>query len=128
MQSCYDDILALGHEGGILRHSDAAYEHKRSKGLLKVKPEDTDDFYIVDIKEGSGNWSGKAKIISLRSQDGKMNFDSTFQGSMEDALKCLREREKWIGKLVEIKYNGLTAYNVPQYAQMNYLNCIKGDR
>lgn len=128
MQSCYDDILALGHEGGILRHSDAAYEHKRSKGLLKVKPEDTDDFYIVDIKEGSGNWSGKAKIISLRSQDGSMNFDGTFQGTMEDAVKCLREREKWIGKLVEIKYNGLTAYNVPQYAQMNYLNCVKGDR
>jgi ATP-dependent DNA ligase len=128
MQSHYDDILALGHEGGILRHSDAAYEHKRSKGLLKVKPEDTDDFYIVDIKEGSGNWSGKAKIISLRSQDGSMKFDATFQGTMEDATKCLREREKWLGKLVEIKYNGLTAYNVPQYAQMNYLNCLKGDR
>lgn len=128
MQSHYDDILASGHEGGILRHSDAAYEHKRSKGLLKVKPEDTDDFYIVDIKEGSGNWSGKAKIISLRSQDGSMKFDATFQGTMEDAAKCLREREKWISKLVEIKYNGLTAYNVPQYAQMNYLNCVKGDR
>ena len=59
---------------------------------------------------------------------GEIKLGSTLQGTMEDAAKCLREREKWIGKLVEIKYNGLTAYNVPQYAQMNYLNCVKGDR
>ena len=28
------------------------YEHKRSKNLLKVKPEDSEEAMILDIKEG----------------------------------------------------------------------------
>ena len=124
----YASFVASGHEGGILRFSEMSYEHKRSKNLLKIKPVDDDEFIIEEIKEGSGNWSGKAKIISLRSIDSKLYFDSTFKGTMEEAKKFLEEKNQWIGKKVTIFFNGLTGLGVPQYAQFDPKNSFKGDR
>ena len=118
--------IGNGEEGIILRKADMPYEHKRSNYLLKVKPEDDEEMEIVDIKEGTGNWSGVAKIITCKMDDGKI-FDATFKGSLEEAKECLENKDKWINKKVTINYNGKTAYGVPQYAQFNYKNCLRAD-
>jgi DNA ligase-1 len=123
----YQTYINDGEEGGILRNTLGGYEHKRSKNLLKIKPEDDAEFKIIDIQEGNGNWAGKAKIISVKMSNGEV-FDATFKGSMEDAAICLKEKSKWIGKTVTINYFGLTGLGTPNYAQFNYRNCIKGDR
>tara|TARA_R110000868_G_scaffold32231_1_gene117458 strand:+ start:1213 stop:2352 length:1140 start_codon:yes stop_codon:yes gene_type:complete len=123
----YQTYINDGEEGGILRNALGGYEHKRSKNLLKIKPEDDAEFKIIDIQEGNGNWAGKAKIISVKMSNGEV-FDATFKGSMEDAAICLKEKSKWIGKTVTINYFGLTGLGTPNYAQFNYRNCIKGDR
>ena len=129
----YDELMSLfnqaienGEEGLILRKAIMSYEHKRSKYLLKLKPEDDEEMTILDIKEGTGNWSGVAKIITCKMDDGKI-FDATFKGSIEDAKECLENKYKWIDKKVTINYNGKTAYGVPQYAQFNYRNCLRVD-
>lgn len=125
----YQGFLEDRHEGAIIRFPNSPYENKRSKFLLKLKPEDDSEFKITNIQEGKGNWSGKAKIISLEMPDGRM-FDATFKGSMPDAEQCLKDRDKWIGKTVTIKYNGLTGLGkgCPQFAQFDYRNSLKGDR
>lgn len=122
----FNTAIENGEEGIILRKCDMPYEHKRSKYLLKVKPEDDEEVTIIDIKEGTGNWSGVAKIISVKSDDGKL-FDATFKGSYEEAKECLENKNNWIDKKVTIKYNGKTAYGIPQYAQFDYKNCIRLD-
>lgn len=127
MMELYNNIVADGHEGAILRLADMPYEHKRSKNLLKVKPLDDAEFTITNVQEGSGNWSGKAKIISLRDSNGK-SFDATFKGTMEDAAYFLTVKDQWIGKEVTIHYNGFTGLGTPQFAQFDYKNSIKGDR
>jgi hypothetical protein len=81
----------------------------------------------LDIKEGKGNWNGIAKIISLKMDDGR-TFDATFKGTMAEADKCLKNKNKWIGKIVSIKFNGVTGYKIPNFAQFDYKNCIKNDR
>ena len=124
----YGRFIADSHEGIILRDKTSGYEHKRAKCLVKAKPDDTDDFYITDIKEGSGNWSGKAKIISLKSKDGKMEFDASAKGTMQEMVVVLKEKNKWVGKLVEVKYNGFTVYSTPNFATVDFKNCLKGDR
>lgn len=124
----YNAIVSEGHEGGILRNSEMPYEHKRSSNLLKIKPLDDAEFIITNIQAGVGNWSGKAKIISLKSEDGKLVFDAAFKGSMEAATKLLKEKNKWIGKLVTIYYNGLSGLGCPQFARMDIANYDKGDR
>lgn len=121
MNVIYDDFISQEHEGVMLRDLNSPYEHKRSKYLLKLKPDDDAEFEILDISEGSGNWAGLAKIITLKMFDGKV-FDATFKGNMDEALQCLQERKKWIGKIVTIKYNGLTGKGTPNYAQFDWNN------
>jgi DNA ligase-1 len=122
----YNGLVDEGHEGAILRHRGMKYEHKRSRNLLKVKPEDDDEAVIVDIIEGEGNWSGTGKVIKLR-WNGK-EFDATFKGTREEAVQFLEDRKKWVGRTVTFLYNGLTGLGTPNYARVDIKNCVKGDR
>jgi DNA ligase-1 len=122
----YQGLVDEGHEGAILRHREMKYEHKRSKNLLKVKPEDDDEAQIVDIIEGEGNWGGTGKVIKLRWK-GK-EFDSTFKGTREEAIQFLKDKKKWVGRTVTFLYNGLTGLGTPNYARVDIKNCVKGDR
>lgn len=118
--------IERGDEGNILRKMDMPYKSGRSKYLLKYKPIDDDEGLIVDIKEGTGNWAGTGKIITL-DWEGKI-FDATFKGSYEEGVQFLKDKKKWIGKFVTFIYNGLTGLNTPNYARVDINNCIKGDR
>lgn len=122
----YQSLVDEGHEGAILRHRMMKYEHKRSKNLLKVKPEDDDEAEIVNISEGTGNWSGTGKIITLK-WNGK-EFDATFKGTQEQGTQFLKDKGKWIGKKVTFLYNGLTGLGTPNYARVDINNCLKLDR
>jgi len=122
----YQELIEDGHEGAILRKKNMKYEHKRSKELLKVKPEDDDEALITDIKEGTGNWSGAGKIISL-DWNGK-KFDASFKGSYEEGVDFLKNKNKWLGKKVTFLYNGLTGKGTPNFARVDINNCVKADR
>jgi DNA ligase-1 len=124
MWECYNLLVESGHEGAILRNKNSPYENKRSKHLLKLKPEDDSEGIILNIKEGSGNWSGTGKIITLM-WEGK-EFDATFKGSLEEGVKFFEEKQKWIGQTVTFLYNGLTGLGVPNYARVDINNCLKG--
>ena len=120
INSHYARLLEQRHEGAILRNLSGAYENKRSKNLLKVKPEDDAEFKILAVHEGNGNWAGTGKTITL--EMGDRTFDATFKGSMEQGKEFLKNKEEWIGKIVTIKYNGLTGLGVPNFAQFDWNN------
>jgi ATP-dependent DNA ligase len=122
----YSSFVDDGHEGVMLRYSNMGYENKRSKHLLKVKPEDDSEAKIVDIIEGLGNWSGTGKTITL-DWNGKI-FDASFKGSYEQAADFLQQKNKWIGKTVTFLYNGLTGKGTPNFARIDINNCLKLDR
>jgi DNA ligase-1 len=122
----YQYLVEDGHEGAILRKKNMKYEHKRSKNLLKLKPEDDDEAIIVDIQEGTGNWSGAGKIITL-DWNGK-KFDATFKGTLDQSINFLQNKKNWIGKKVTFLYNGLTGKGTPNFARVDINNCIKVDR
>ena len=126
LDEAYQSLIDDGQEGGILRYKNMKYENKRSKNLLKVKPEDDDEGEIVEVTEGAGNWRGTGKIITLKWKD--KTFDATFKGTHEQATLFLKEKNKWIGKKVTFLYNGLTGLGTPNYARVDINNCIKGDR
>lgn len=126
MNKVYCLYVDAGHEGIMLRDCNSPYQNKRSKYLLKVKPEDDSEAVILDIIEGEGNWSGTGKTITLQ-WDNK-TFDATFKGSHEQAMAFLLNRDEWIGKTVTFLYNGLTGLGTPNYARVDINNCVKGDR
>lgn len=122
----YQKFVDSGHEGAMLRLRSMPYEHKRSKNLLKIKPEDSDDAIILDIHEGEGNWAKTGKIITL-DWNGKI-FNATFKGSYEEGVQFLKDKKKWLAKKVEFLYNGLTGLGIPNFARVDINNCLREDR
>lgn len=122
----YQSLVDEGHEGAILRHKKMKYEHKRSKNLLKVKPEMDSEAKIIKVMEGSGNWGGTAKTATL-DWNGKV-FDATFKGTQEQLRDILKNQSKWIGKVVTFLYNDTTGLGTPNFARIDVENCFKGDR
>lgn len=121
----YEELLQEGHEGAVLRRTHGTYQNdKRTADLLKRKPDDEEEFRIVKVEEGSGNWAGFAKIIWL-SDDGGKEFKASFKGTQEQAAEVLQNKEDWEGRVVSIKFNGRTGLGTPNFAQLDYNNCCK---
>ena len=106
----YSQYTEDGYEGQMVRN-DTPYENKRSKNLLKRKEFITEEFDVVEVLEGSGNWAGYAKHFILT--DGKETFKSGVRGNQE-TLKALLEQEKkpdW----VTCRYFERSVDNIPRF-------------
>jgi DNA ligase-1 len=135
VMSVYDSYVADGYEGAIVRSWDAPYQHKRSRDLLKVKPEDKNDYEgkIIAINEGTGNWSGVAKTATI---EWKGNvFEATFKGTYEELAEVLKNAKDWINEEVTFLHIGYTGKatptapkGLPFSPRIDINNCFKGDR
>lgn len=112
--------VEAGYEGSMLR-LDKPYEQKRSKHLLKRKDFIDEEFEVVRLVEGEGNWSGAAKNCICRTTDGK-EFGSGIKGSYERGQKLLGKEFK----LAKIRYFELTPDGVPRFGIC--LELYEGDR
>lgn len=115
-----------GQEGVIVRIPDSPYENKRSKFLLKYKPEDSAECVVLDVVEGDGNWSGCAKTASICWND--KTFDATFVGTREQCADVLKNREWWKNKEVTFKYFAYTGLGKPNFARIDLNNCFEGPK
>ena len=84
----YGEYTTAGYEGQMVRQ-DTVYENKRSKGLLKRKEFITEEYQVVEVHEGQGNWAGYAKRLTLKMPNGT-TFSSGIRGSQAQ-LKTLLE-------------------------------------
>ena len=73
LDELYSQYTADGYEGQMVRNN-TVYENKRSKNLLKRKEFITEEFDVIEVLEGSGNWAGYAKHFVLT--DGTETFKS----------------------------------------------------
>ena len=131
IHAIYNKYVEDGYEGAIIRMN-APYENKRSKNLLKLKPENSSEAVIVEVLEGDGNWAGTCKTIKFQwtgnidpETSKEYVFDGIFKGDNEARQKFFDEKSQWIGKEVTFLYNGLTGYGVPNYARLDINNCLK---
>ena len=83
----YGEYTQAGYEGQMIRQ-DAVYENKRSKGLLKRKEFITEEYAVVEVHEGQGNWAGYAKRLTLKMADGT-TFSSGIRGSQAKLKELL---------------------------------------
>ena len=113
-QTELDEMYAVwteqGYEGQMVRNNQP-YENKRSKNLLKRKEFITEEFDVVEVLEGSGNWAGYAKHFVLT--DGKETFKSGVRGKQETLKKLLEQEEKptW----VTCRYFERSVDNIPRF-------------
>lgn len=83
----YDRYLAGNYEGQMVRFN-GAYENKRSKQLLKRKEFQDDEFTVIAVEEGNGNWAGYAKRAVLSLPDGR-KFGAGIRGTQAEMRALL---------------------------------------
>lgn len=105
----YATCLEQGYEGQMLRIN-GPYEQKRSKYLLKRKEFQDEEFEVVSISEGLGNWAGYAKSVRCRKSDGT-EFDSGIRGTQAFTKELLGRTPKW----VTVRYQNLTPDGIPRF-------------
>ena len=111
LDKLYSEYTEDGFEGQMVRNNEP-YDNKRSKNLLKRKEFITEEFDVVEVLEGSGNWSGYAKHFELKLGDGR-TFRSGVRGN-QALLKDLLEQEvkpTW----VTCRYFELSPDGVPRF-------------
>jgi DNA ligase-1 len=107
--SCHGIWLVEGYEGSMWRNN-TAYENRRTKNLLKRKDFIDEEFEVVRLEEGQGNWAGAAKSVVCRLPDGR-EFSAGIKGSYERGVELLKESHK----IVTVKYFQLTPDGIPRF-------------
>jgi ATP-dependent DNA ligase len=114
VDDAYGSFLEKGYEGGIIRLDSGGYEQKRSSLLIKRKEFEDSEFEIIRIEEGLGNWSGAAKRVVFRNNDGR-EVGAGLKGSREYARTVLAEADQYIGKKVTVQFFTRTPDGVPRF-------------
>jgi len=109
----YSSYIGQGYEGGIVRVN-GRYENKRSNLLIKRKDFFDEEFDVISIEEGTGNWAGLAKRVVLRHPNGN-EFGAGMMGSKDYAKYILDNAQKFIGKQATVQYFELTPGGVPRH-------------
>jgi len=86
----FDDAVAEGYEGVVVKDPDLPYEAgRRGSGWLKVKPTHTLDLVILAAEWGSGRREGWLSNLHLGARDGEgghVMLGKTFKGLTDDML------------------------------------------
>ena len=98
----FQEYLAEGLEGIILKDGSGIWENKRAKHQIKYKGELECDLRIVGVEEGTGKYVGMLGAIICESEDGivKTRVGSGFKDHQRVNLG-----KEIIGKIAAIKYN-----------------------
>lgn len=117
LESLYLQFLKEGFEGAIIRKMDSVYEPgKRSKQVFKLKPFFTDEFIIVDAREGMGKDEGA--IIFILETKNKNKFTAVPNMSYDKRAKMWKNKYDFIGKSATIQYANLSKDNIPQQPKL----------
>jgi len=106
--SHYDYFKKQGYEGAMCRTLDTPYEHKRSSSLLKMKDFVDGEFRVVRLEEGRGKLQRHVGAFVCVTEDG-VEFGAKGAMPNETLRQAWLEPEKWVGKMMTVKYFGKTA-------------------
>jgi len=115
----YDNYINLNYEGIIVRNIYANYIERRSPGIMKFKPKETDSYKIIDFEEEvSVNGVLKNRLGSLTLKDNEGNVFSVGSGMSDlDRESLWLKRDELVGKTAVIQYQNLSPKsNVPLFS------------
>ncbi len=124
-QAFFDELVAAGHEGVVVKAADAPYAAgRRGSSWVKVKPRHTLDLVVLAVEHGSGRRRGTLSNIHLGARDpetgGFVMLGKTFKGMTDEMLAWQTEHfrtlatddDGWVvtmrpEQVVEIAFDGL---------------------
>ena len=101
-ESIFNEALADGEEGVIVKNGDSPWENKRSKYQVKMKAELEADLLVEEVNFGTGKYEHLVGSLSCTTKDGtlKVNVGS----GLSDEQRKMPFKD-YIGKIVSVKYN-----------------------
>lgn len=121
----YHRYLREGYEGQMFNRYDSVYELSpldyRSSGLLKRKETQSKEFLIKAVHEGSGNWGGVAKTVTVDLGDGK-ECEATLKGTRGYAAKVLENATSIIDTWATVEFFGYTADGLLRFPRVRVID------
>ena len=115
----FDELMAQGYEGIIVRNIEYPYMRKRSTGMMKFKPRAEDHYNIVGVEEEiSIHGEPKQSLGALVLQSDEGHIFKVGSGSFltrENRQGLWKAREKVVGRVARVKYQHLTERRVPRF-------------
>lgn len=111
VQEYYQEYLALGYEGAIIRNPDALYQECRTKDLLKLKPALFATAKIIAINEGKNNNAGKFGAFTIETTSWICNISSGLSAAQKEHI--WKHKKQYIGKLIKMTFPELTSRGRP---------------
>ena len=102
-----------GYEGAMIRNAASLYEYKRSYNLQKIKEFDDAEFEVIEVKAGRGKMV-ECAIFRCKTKKGD-EFNCKMEGELAKLKPYLKAPKTVIGKLLTVRYQGLTNGNVPRF-------------
>lgn len=113
IKTYHDEFVSKNYEGIIIRNSDGLYKPGyRSADLQKYKEFEDSEYKIVGAKMGVGRYDGC--VIWDCIVDTNV-FSVKQKGSIEDLQDMWINKDRYIGKLLTVKYQGKSTIGVPRF-------------
>lgn len=111
----YEECMAKGYEGIMVRDLNAPYAYKRSSALLKMKEFEDAEFTITGGEEGRGKLQNSLGAFYCVTKDGT-EFKVKMSGEMSNLKRYWDNLDDLIGLSLTVKFQGLTGKNkVPRF-------------
>ncbi len=116
--SHFQDILATGQEGTILKDAKGAWKDGKPNWQIKMKLEMDVDLRIVGFNYGTGKNEKVISSVNAESADGKLFTRPT--GMNEGLMQHITEnQEALMGTIIEVKCSGLSHDSNGNYALLH---------
>ena len=113
----HSQFVQEGFEGLMFRNIDSPYQGKRSAHLQKYKKFDDAEFKVIGYEEAQGKDAGTV-IWILETVSGEQ-FRARPKGTLAERAKMFNtvssKPDAYIGKMMTIKYFGLTDAGIPRF-------------
>lgn len=114
IQLHHDEYVKHGYEGIMLRDPEGSYTlGTRSKGLMKYKNFQTDEYMIMDAEEARGRDANT--VVWICETPTGDSFKVRPKGSLEKREFWLKNKLKFIGKFLTVQYQNLTDAGIPRF-------------
>ena len=121
----FEQLLAEGHEGTILKNYCALWEDSRSKHLVKFKAEKDADLEIIGFNPGTGKFLGQVGSIIGASSDRLV--ECSISGFPDDLRQWITDnQDSLLGTIMAVLYNeriksksrsGVDSLFLPRFAE-----------
>lgn len=111
----HGEFIADGYEGAILRADHGQYLWGyRSSELLKVKEFEDGEFEVVGARDGIGKMAGHIVWVCTNDYN-ESTFECTMKVTMAERRRMYKERTKYIGKLLTVRFFDRTDGALPRF-------------